>query len=117
MISAIGAGALRIAQEVGGIVLLAGQVLRALVPPRMDARELWKNLYKMGNRSVPIVVLTAFFSGALTFAIGEFKADFRNAETHAALLGLLCGIAERSLATAVGRRAQDVPGVIGGKGP
>lgn len=63
------------------------------------------------------VVGLLFITGALTFAIGEFKADFRNAETHAALLGLLCGIAERSLATAVGRRAQDVPGVIGGKGP
>lgn len=77
MISAIGAGALRIAQEVGGIVLLAGQVLRALVPPRMDARELWKNLYKMGNRSVPIVVLTAFFSGALMMLqAGPFVKKF-----------------------------------------
>ena len=77
MISAIGAGALRIAQEVGGIVLLAGQVLRALIPPRMDTRELWKNLYKMGNRSVPIVVLTAFFSGALMMLqAGPFVKKF-----------------------------------------
>jgi len=77
VISAIGAGALRIAQEVGGIVLLAGQVLRALIPPRMDTRELWKNLYKMGNRSVPIVVLTAFFSGALMMLqAGPFVKKF-----------------------------------------
>ena len=77
MITAIGAGALRIAQEVGGIVLLAGQVLRALIPPRMDTRELWKNLYKMGNRSVPIVVLTAFFSGALMMLqAGPFVKKF-----------------------------------------
>ena len=34
----IGAGAIRIAQEVGGIVVLTGQVLRALVPPRIDWR-------------------------------------------------------------------------------
>jgi phospholipid/cholesterol/gamma-HCH transport system permease protein len=64
-ISAIGAGATTIAREVGGMVVLTGQVLRALVPPRIDGRELWKNLFKMGNRSVGIVVLTAFFTGAL----------------------------------------------------
>jgi phospholipid/cholesterol/gamma-HCH transport system permease protein len=64
-ISNIGAGAVRVTQEVGGIIVLTGQVLRALVPPRVDGRELTKNLYKMGNRSVPIVVLTAFFVGGL----------------------------------------------------
>ncbi len=64
-IESLGAGALRVAQEVGGILVLTGQVLRALVPPRIDGRELLKNLYKMGNRSVPIVVLTAFFAGGL----------------------------------------------------
>src|SRR5689334_17356968 len=48
-------------------------VLRALVPPRIDGRELFKNLYKMGNRSVPIVVLTAFFAGGLmTLQTGPF---------------------------------------------
>jgi phospholipid/cholesterol/gamma-HCH transport system permease protein len=64
-IANIGAGAVRVTQEVGGIIVLTGQVLRALVPPRIDGRELSKNLYKMGNRSVPIVVLTAFFAGGL----------------------------------------------------
>ncbi len=64
-IAGIGAGALRMAQEIGGIVVLTGEVLRALIPPRIDMRELWKNLHKMGNRSVPIVVLTAFFAGGL----------------------------------------------------
>src|SRR5688500_17836846 len=65
LISGIGGGAVRITQEVGGIVVLTGQVLRALVPPKIDRTELAKNLYKMGNRSVPIVVLTSFFAGAL----------------------------------------------------
>ena len=72
-ISNVGAGAMRIAQEVGGIVVLTAQVLRALVPPRIDRRELFKNLYKMGNKSVPIVVLTAFFAGGLmTLQAGPF---------------------------------------------
>ena len=65
MIANLGAAALRVAQEVGGIVLLAGRVGRALFPPRIDRRELWKSLHKMGNRSVPIVVLTALFAGGL----------------------------------------------------
>ncbi len=61
----LGAAALRLCRELGGMLVLAGSVLRALVPPRLDRRELAKNLHKMGNRSVPIVVLTAFFAGAL----------------------------------------------------
>src|SRR3954471_11920126 len=69
----IGEGALRVAEEVGGILVITGQVLRALVPPRIDWRELVKNLHKMGNRSVPIVVLTAFFAGGLmTLQTGPF---------------------------------------------
>jgi len=73
LLAAIGSSAIRIAQEVGGIVVMTAQVLRALVPPRIDGRELWKNLYKMGNRSVPIVVLTALFAGGLmTLQTGPF---------------------------------------------
>jgi phospholipid/cholesterol/gamma-HCH transport system permease protein len=73
----VGASAIKIAQEVGGIVVLTGQVLRALVPPRVDMRELVKNLYKMGNRSVPIVVLTAFFAGGLmVLQSGPFVKKF-----------------------------------------
>jgi phospholipid/cholesterol/gamma-HCH transport system permease protein len=77
MIAGLGAGALRIAEEVGGIVLLTGQVVRALVPPRIDGRELWKQLHKMGNRSVPIVVLTALFAGGLmALQSGPFVKKF-----------------------------------------
>ena len=64
-VSGVGATAVAIARDVGGIAILAGEVLRALVPPRLDGRELVKNLYKMGNRSVAIVSLTAFFAGGL----------------------------------------------------
>jgi phospholipid/cholesterol/gamma-HCH transport system permease protein len=72
-ITGLGESTTRIAQEVGGIVVLTAQVLRALLPPRIDWRELIKNLHKMGNRSVPIVVLTAFFAGGLmTLQTGPF---------------------------------------------
>jgi len=77
IVESVGAGTVRVAQEIGGIVVLTGQVLRALVPPRVDGRELLKHLYKMGNRSVPIVVLTAFFAGGLmTIQTGPFVKQF-----------------------------------------
>src|SRR3954471_21856186 len=73
----IGEGALRVAEEVGGILVITGQVMRALVPPRIESRELWKNLHKMGNRSVPIVVLTALFAGGLmTLQTGPFVKKY-----------------------------------------
>ena len=76
-VAGIGASALGVAQEVGGIVLLTVEVVRALLPPRIDGRELWKNLHKMGNRSVPIVVLTALFAGGLmTLQAGPFVKKF-----------------------------------------
>ncbi len=61
----LGSGAVAVAGDAGGIVVLLGRVLRSLVPPAIDGRELLRNMYKMGNRSVPIVALTAFFTGAL----------------------------------------------------
>lgn len=64
-IAGLGASALRVAQDIGGIVVLTGEVVRALAPPRVDRRELGNCLHKMGNRSVPIVVLTALFAGGL----------------------------------------------------
>jgi phospholipid/cholesterol/gamma-HCH transport system permease protein len=64
-VSQIGTAAMSIARDLGGITVMTADILRALVPPRLDGRELMRNLYKMGNRSVPIVVLTAFFTGGL----------------------------------------------------
>jgi phospholipid/cholesterol/gamma-HCH transport system permease protein len=77
-IANVGERAMSVARDTGGIFLLTGRVLRSI--PRLDGRELVKNLYKMGNRSVPIVVLTAFFAGGLMViqsapAVERLKAD------------------------------------------
>jgi phospholipid/cholesterol/gamma-HCH transport system permease protein len=64
-VSALGAGAIAVAREAGGIALLLLRVLRSFFPPSIDWRELFNNAYKMGNRSVPIVALTAFFTGGI----------------------------------------------------
>ena len=72
-ITNVGTATTKIAEEVGGILVLTYQVFRALLPPKFDVRELVKNLYKMGNKSVPIVILTAFFAGGLmTLQTGPF---------------------------------------------
>jgi phospholipid/cholesterol/gamma-HCH transport system permease protein len=64
-VAGIGARALDLAEEAGGIALLTAKVLAALVPPRMSGRELVRHIYKMGVQSVPIVALTAFFTGGI----------------------------------------------------
>ncbi|MFO0681469.1 MAG: ABC transporter permease [Sandaracinus sp.] len=63
--AAIGAAVLAIADPVGGMVVLAGRLLRRLAPPRVDRYELVRNLHKMGVRSVGIVAVTAVFTGAI----------------------------------------------------
>jgi phospholipid/cholesterol/gamma-HCH transport system permease protein len=65
LLAGVGAAVIRTSEELGGIVILLTRVLLALVPPRLDRRELWRNLYKMGVQSVPIVALTAVFCGGI----------------------------------------------------
>jgi phospholipid/cholesterol/gamma-HCH transport system permease protein len=61
----LGRAALALFRDAGGMVLLAGRVLAELLRLRLDRRELTRNLYKMGVESVPIVALTAFFTGGI----------------------------------------------------
>jgi phospholipid/cholesterol/gamma-HCH transport system permease protein len=62
---AVGSSFLEIAETAGGMVILLGRVIARLFPPRIDQREMWKNLYKMAVKSLPIVVVTALFTGAI----------------------------------------------------
>ena len=64
-LGALGGGFLDIAETAGGMTILLVRVLARFVPPRLDGRELWKNLYKMGVKSLPIVAITALFTGAI----------------------------------------------------
>jgi phospholipid/cholesterol/gamma-HCH transport system permease protein len=62
-----GAAFLNIAEVVGGMGILFGQILSRLfaLPPRLDYPELKRNLHKMAVKSLPIVVVTALFTGAI----------------------------------------------------
>jgi phospholipid/cholesterol/gamma-HCH transport system permease protein len=64
-LGAVGAGFLEIAETVGGMGLLAGRVFRRVVTLRLDGAEVVRNLYRMGVKSIPIVVVTALFTGVI----------------------------------------------------
>lgn len=61
----LGAMLLAIAEHVGGAGMLLGQVLVRLRPSRIDRHELFRNLHRMGVRSLPIIAATAAFTGGI----------------------------------------------------
>ena len=61
----IGHAVFDIARQAGGGTILAARLARRLFPPRLDGPELMHNLHKMGVRSLPIVAITALFTGAI----------------------------------------------------
>lgn len=60
-----GRALLDFATDVGGVAVLTGQLARRMAPPQLDGPELWRNLYRMGVRSLPIVGVTALFTGGI----------------------------------------------------
>jgi phospholipid/cholesterol/gamma-HCH transport system permease protein len=62
---AVGEGFLEIAETVGGMGLLAGKVAARVVRLRLDGSEVVRNLYRMGVKSIPIVIVTALFTGVI----------------------------------------------------
>src|SRR5215813_3372155 len=65
LLTALGRFFLSIAGTVGSMGLLLGQIARRLVRLDLDADETLTNLYKMGVRSLPIVFVTAIFTGGI----------------------------------------------------
>src|SRR6516162_6782559 len=65
--AATGAAFIGIAETVGGMAVLFGRIVARLAafPPRVDWPELRRNLYKMSVKSLPIVIVTALFTGAI----------------------------------------------------
>lgn len=61
----VGRAFLGIAETAGGMGVLFGRIVSRCFPPRLDGAELWRNLYKMAVKSLPIVVVTALFTGAI----------------------------------------------------
>ncbi|MFO0555458.1 MAG: ABC transporter permease [Polyangiaceae bacterium] len=64
-IANLGGSLLEIAETAGGMGLLGFKVLYRIVTLKLDGLELVRNLERMGVRSVPIVIVTALFTGAI----------------------------------------------------
>ena len=64
-LGSVGASFLEIVETAGGVGLLAGQVAKRLFTLRLDGAEVMRNLYRMGVKSIPIVVVTALFTGVI----------------------------------------------------
>ena len=64
-IEGAGAAVIGIAETVGGMGMLFGKIAVRVATLRLDGEELMRNLNKMGVRSVPIVLVTALFTGAI----------------------------------------------------
>ncbi|HVW28628.1 MAG TPA: ABC transporter permease [Polyangiaceae bacterium] len=65
LLVALGRFFLEAAGAVGRMGVLLGQILLRLVRLDVDASETLSNLYKMGVRSLPIVFVTALFTGGI----------------------------------------------------
>src|SRR5258706_943731 len=65
VLAAVGSAFLGIAETVGGMGVLAGRIFIRFFPPQIDGQELKRNLHKMAVRSLPIVAVTALFTGAI----------------------------------------------------
>lgn len=56
---------LAVVTTVGGMTVLLGKTLSRIGRLALDRDELMRNLHKMGVRSIPIVLVTALFTGAI----------------------------------------------------
>ena len=73
----VGSAVIRSATYAGGMTLLLVRIFRCLLPPRLDGMELWRNLFKVGVKSFPIVVVTALLVGAImVIQTGALVAEF-----------------------------------------
>lgn len=61
----IGAAFLDVAQTVGAMGVLFGRIAKRIAKFEVDGEELLQNLHKMGVKSLPIIVVTALFTGGI----------------------------------------------------
>ncbi len=61
----LGSSFMNIAGQVGGVAIMMVRILIRLIPPKIDMRELFRSLYKMGNQSLPIILVTSLLTGAI----------------------------------------------------
>jgi phospholipid/cholesterol/gamma-HCH transport system permease protein len=61
----MGDALLETAETAGGMGVLLGRIISRVVRLNFDTTEFMRNMYKMGVKSVPIVIVTALFTGGI----------------------------------------------------
>ena len=64
-VARVGSAFLRVMSSVGAMGVLLGRIVQRMLSLRFDYDELIRNLHRMGVRSMPIVVVTALFTGGI----------------------------------------------------
>lgn len=60
-----GKALLDISETVGGMGILTGRIISRSLSFRIDRDEMFGNMYRMGLKSMPIIMVTALFTGAI----------------------------------------------------
>ncbi len=69
---------LQIAELFGELSLFSASTLRAVLRPRLDSYETWRSLYRVGVQSLPIVIVTALFAGAIaSIQVATYVVKYR----------------------------------------
>lgn len=73
----LGAALIDLFANVGRFTSLSVEVFWAMIARKPDTVELWRNLYKVGVKSFPIVVVTAILTGAImVIQAGQLVAQY-----------------------------------------
>jgi phospholipid/cholesterol/gamma-HCH transport system permease protein len=74
----IGGSVLWISEVIGELTLFTWAFCKAMLRPDIDGREMWRNLYRVGVRSLPIVMVTALFAGGIAaIQVSTYVLKFR----------------------------------------
>ena len=71
VIEIIGRAVIRFAENLGRILVLLFLTVRQLIFPPFEVRNIFKQMLEIGVRSLPVVVITAIFTG-MVFALQTF---------------------------------------------
>jgi phospholipid/cholesterol/gamma-HCH transport system permease protein len=61
----VGAPVVAAAKDAGGMSMIVWRAMLSLYPLDLERDEFWRAMYKFGVKSVPIVLVTAFFAGGI----------------------------------------------------
>lgn len=71
LVESLGGAIIRFTNQLGGIILFVWTALKQMVVAPADARNIFKQMMEIGVRSLPVVLITAVFTG-MVFALQTY---------------------------------------------